>query len=86
MLGFNFSLIGNMTAINIFGKLISGQIERAHIFKPAEESNEREICDVQPSQASRVIADSNVESCEDLGSETDVSNTIDLKVYLFTCH
>lgn len=84
VLGFNLSLIGNMTAINTFGKLISWQIERAHIFKPAEESIEREAPDAQPSQTNRLIADNNVESCEDLGSETDVSNTIDLKVYLFT--
>ncbi|RID68134.1 hypothetical protein BRARA_C00315 [Brassica rapa] len=55
------------------------EIERAHLFKPAEESSEREIPDAQSSQASRVIADNIVESCEDLGSETDVSNTIDLK-------
>ncbi|KAL0842749.1 hypothetical protein Bca101_015994 [Brassica carinata] len=55
------------------------EIERAHLFKPAEESIEREAPDAQPSQANRLIADNNVESCEDLGSETDVSNTIDLK-------
>ncbi|KAL0784093.1 hypothetical protein Bca101_000338 [Brassica carinata] len=55
------------------------EIERAHFFKPAEESSEREIPDAQSSQANRVIADNIVESCEDLGSETDVSNTIDLK-------
>ncbi|KAJ4908684.1 DNA annealing helicase and endonuclease ZRANB3 [Raphanus sativus] len=55
------------------------EIERAHLFKPAEESIEREAPDAQPSQTNRLIADNNVESCEDLGSETDVSNTIDLK-------
>lgn len=65
---------------------MSGQIERADIFKPAEESSEREVLEAQPSKANSVIADKIVESSEDLGSETDVSNTIDLKVYLFTCH
>lgn len=78
-------LIGNMTAINNFGKLISGQIERAHIFKPTEESSEREVPDAQLSQSNGVIADNIVESCEDMGSKTDVSNAIDLKVYLLTC-
>lgn len=86
-LGFNLSLMRNMTAINIFGKLISWQIERAHIFKPAEESSEIEFPDVQLSQANRVLADNNVESYEDLGSETDVSNPIDLRqVYLLNYH
>lgn len=65
---------------------MSGQIERADIFKPAEESSEREVLEAQPSKANSVVADKIVESSEDLGSETDVSNTIDLKVYLFTCH
>ncbi|CAH8388090.1 unnamed protein product [Eruca vesicaria subsp. sativa] len=55
------------------------EIERAHIFKPAEESSEREVPDAQLSQANGVIADNIVESCEDMESETDVSNTIDLK-------
>lgn len=65
---------------------MSGQIERAYIFKPDEESSEREVLEAQPSKANTVVADKIVESCDDLGSETDVSNTIDLKVYLLTCH
>ncbi|XP_010452747.1 PREDICTED: DNA annealing helicase and endonuclease ZRANB3-like [Camelina sativa] len=55
------------------------EIERAYIFKPAEESSEREVLEAQPSKANTVVADKIVESCEDLGSGTDVSNTIDLK-------
>lgn len=61
---------------------MSGQIERAYIFKPDEESSEREVLEAQPSKANTVVADKIVESCDDLGSETDVSNTIDLKVSL----
>ncbi|EFH49584.1 SNF2 domain-containing protein [Arabidopsis lyrata subsp. lyrata] len=55
------------------------EIERAYIFKPDEESSEREVLEAQPSKANTVVADKIVESCDDLGSETDVSNTIDLK-------
>ncbi|CAA7026960.1 unnamed protein product [Microthlaspi erraticum] len=55
------------------------EIERAYIFKPAEESSEREALEAQLSKANSVAADKIVESCEDPGSETDVSNAIDLK-------
>ncbi|ESQ40715.1 hypothetical protein EUTSA_v10012481mg [Eutrema salsugineum] len=55
------------------------EIDRAHLFKTAEESGEREVLEAQPSQANRVLADKIVESCEDLVSETDLSNPIDLK-------
>lgn len=65
---------------------MSGQIERAYLFKPAEESSEREAHEVQTSKANSVVADKIVESSEDLGSETDVSDTIDLKVYLSPSH
>lgn len=65
---------------------MSCQIEKAYIFKPAEESSEREALEAQPSKANSVVADKIVESTEDLESETDASNTIDLKVYFLTCH
>ncbi|WZY80175.1 hypothetical protein YC2023_026559 [Brassica napus] len=61
------------------------EIERAHLFKPAEESSEREIPDAQSSQASRVIADNIVESCEDLGSETDDNMNPHLEILKIFC-
>jgi len=67
-------------------KKLSGQIGGASIFKPAEESSEREVLEGQPSESNTVVADKIVESCDDPGTETDVSNTIDLKVYLLTFH
>jgi SNF2 family DNA or RNA helicase len=62
------------------------EIGGASIFKPAEESSEREVLEGQPSESNTVVADKIVESCDDPGTETDVSNTIDLKVYLLTFH
>ncbi|KAL1196782.1 TATA-binding protein-associated factor BTAF1 [Cardamine amara subsp. amara] len=61
------------------------EIERAYVFNPAEESSEREVLKAQPSKANSVVADKIVESCDDLGSETDVSNSIDLKDELEVC-
>ncbi|XP_006286920.2 DNA annealing helicase and endonuclease ZRANB3 [Capsella rubella] len=55
------------------------EIERAYIFKPAEESSEIDVLEGEPSKACTVVADKIVESCDDLGPGTDESNTIDLK-------
>ncbi|KFK25159.1 hypothetical protein AALP_AA8G073500 [Arabis alpina] len=55
------------------------EIEGAYLFKPAEESSEREAHEVQTPKANSIVADKILESCEDLGSEMDVSDTIDLK-------